>query len=196
MDISYWIFILIVYLISQWVQSRTKNISDESNKLNNEDFSVDEKDDSFQNQNLPQWIKNLDPQGNSFEDLSFNQSDDFNIENISQTEKSVNVSEQNILDDELSEDIKEDIEEKVLDGIEEVNEEKVLDGIEEVNEEELQNFNQPILEDLNEKKFNPRKNKSFNIFDILQSKRDIKKAILLNEILSLPRALNKYSIKK
>ena len=184
MDISYWIFILIVYLISQWVQSRTKNISDESNKLNNEDFSLDKKDDSFQNQNLPQWIKNLDPQGNSFEDLSFNQSDDFNIENISQTEKSVNVSEQNILDDELSEDIKEDIEEKVL------------DGIEEVNEEELQNFNQPILEDLNEKKFNPTKNKSFNIFDTLQSKRDIKKAILLNEILSLPRALNKYSIKK
>ena len=80
MDISYWIFILIVYLISQWVQSRTKNISDESNKLNNEDFSLDKKDDSFQNQNLPQWIKNLDPQGNSFEDLSFNQSDDFNIE--------------------------------------------------------------------------------------------------------------------
>tara|TARA_A100001037_G_scaffold4308_1_gene4208 strand:+ start:16272 stop:16820 length:549 start_codon:yes stop_codon:yes gene_type:complete len=182
MDISYWIFILIVYLISQWVQSRTKNISDENNKLNNEGFSPDEKNDSFQNQNLPQWIKNLDPQGNSFEDLSFNQSDDFNIENISKTEKSVNVIEQNIQDDELSEDIKEDIEEKVLDGIEEVNEEE--------------NFNQPILEDLNEKKFNPRKNKSFNIFDILQSKRDIKKAILLNEILSLPRALNKYSIKK
>ena len=39
MDISYWIFILIVYLISQWVQSRTKKISNQDDKLINDTVS-------------------------------------------------------------------------------------------------------------------------------------------------------------
>ncbi len=184
MDISYWIFILIVYLISQWIQSRTKNISDQDDKPKNDGFSIDKQDPSFGNKNLPQWITNLDPQGNSFKDLNFNQTDDFNIQSITQPEESVDEIEQNIQDDESFEDIKEDVEEKFL------------DGIEEINKEETQSFNQPIIEDLNQKQINFKRHKSFNIFDILDNKSDIKKAILLREILSPPRALNKYSIKK
>ena len=86
MDISYWIFILIVYLISQWVQSRTKKISNQDDKLIND--TVSNKNIVPLNQNLPEWIKNLDPQGNSFQDLNFNQTVNVIDENID-TVKSV-----------------------------------------------------------------------------------------------------------
>ena len=172
MDISYWIFILIVYLISQWIQSRTKKISNQDDKLIND--TVSNKNIDPLNQNLPEWIKNLDPQGNSFQDLNFNQT--------------VNVI------DEIEEPV--DVINEVIDEIEEP-----VDVIDEDIEETEVNFNQaksiqPIIENIYEKKPNQLKNKSFNIYNFIHNKNDLKKAILLNEILSKPRAINKYKTKK
>tara|TARA_A100000164_G_scaffold131372_1_gene116486 strand:+ start:564 stop:1082 length:519 start_codon:yes stop_codon:yes gene_type:complete len=172
MDISYWIFILIVYLISQWIQSRTKKISNQDDKLIN--GTVSNKNVDPLNENLPEWIKNLDPQGNSFQDLNFNQT--------------VNVI------DEIEEPV--DVINEVIDEIEEP-----VDVIDEDIEETEVNFNQaksiqPIIENIYEKKPNQLKNKSFNIYNFIHNKNDLKKAILLNEILSKPRAINKYKTKK
>ena len=158
MDISYWIFILIVYLISQWIQSRTKKISNQDDKLIN--GTVSNKNVDPLNENLPEWIKNLDPQGNSFQDLNFNQT----VNVIDEIEEPVDV-------------IDEDIEET------------------EVNFNQAKSI-QPIIENIYEKKPNQLKNKSFNIYNFIHNKNDLKKAILLNEILSKPRAINKYKTKK
>jgi len=186
MDISYWIFILIVYLISQWIQSRTKKISNQDDKLIN--GTVSNKNVDPLNENLPEWIKNLDPQGNSFQDLNFNQT----VNVIDEIEEPVDVINEVI--DEIEEPV--DVINEVIDEIEEP-----VDVIDEDIEETEVNFNQaksiqPIIENIYEKKPNQLKNKSFNIYNFIHNKNDLKKAILLNEILSKPRAINKYKTKK
>ena len=167
MDISYWIFILIVYLISQWVQSRTKKISNQDDKLIND--TVSNKNIDPLNQNLPEWIKNLDPQGNSFQDLNFNQTVNVIDENIDQQD--INQIEKPV--DVVDEDIKET----------------------EVNFSQIKSV-EPVIQNIYQKKSNQLKSKSFNIYNFIHNKNDLRKAILLNEILSKPRAINKYKIKK
>ena len=181
MDISYWIFILIVYLISQWVQSRTKKISNQDDKLIND--TVSNKNIDPLNQNLPEWIKNLDPQGNSFQDLNFNQT--------------VNVIDENIDQQDINQI------EKPVDVVDEdINQiEKPVDVVDEDIKETEVNFSQiksvePVIQNIYQKKSNQLKSKSFNIYNFIHNKNDLRKAILLNEILSKPRAINKYKIKK
>jgi len=195
MDISYWIFILIVYLISQWVQSRTKKISNQDDKLIND--TVSNKNIDPLNQNLPEWIKNLDPQGNSFQDLNFNQTVNVIDENIDQQD--INQIEKPV--DVVDEDINQI--EKPVDVVDEdINQiEKPVDVVDEDIKETEVNFSQiksvePVIQNIYQKKSNQLKSKSFNIYNFIHNKNDLRKAILLNEILSKPRAINKYKIKK
>ena len=175
MDVSYWIFILVVYLISQWVKGKSKKISNnqDSKEGNNEIISDDVGSSRY---NLPQWIKNLDPQGNNYDDLNF--SEDANFEE----NQSFNLEENKILIDQA-------------DKIEN-NDKKVKTSDDNIEIEKKVNLNKSS-EILLKNKNKLKKNNSLTIFDLLYDKKsNLRTVFLLNEILGRPRSILKYNFKK